>query len=228
MEFKLKSFILNHHLVQEYIHGTCSIIANHERTIQETFNLPNYSPLASSLYDGETFISPGRNFALGFFTPANSNNNNNNRYVDIWYNKIAGHTVMWVANRHHPINSTAGILSITTNGSLVITNGNSTTNRNLTGWSSSTDPFPGNYTLTVDRRDAPQLIFWAGSFRVWRSGPWTGVTPFNDPYSTVTSSFNFVRKKEEVSYSVGVVNNSILTRLLVDPSGTQRADRIST
>jgi len=153
---------------------------------------------------------------------------NNNRYVDIWYNKIAGHTAMWVANRHHPINSTAGILSITTNGSLVITNGNSTTNRNLTGWSSSTDPSPGNYTLTVDRRDAPQLIFWAGSFRVWRSGPWTGVTPFNDPYSTVTSSFNFVRKKEEVSYSVGVVNNSIITRLLVDPSGTQRADRIST
>ena len=207
------------------------------------------------------------------------NSNNNNRYIGIWYNKIVGHNVIWVANRHQPINGTTGILSITTNGSLVITEGSSTIiwsfalmtqvinpiaqlldtgnfivtskndpdkfawqsfdyptdtlipgmklgwdvtsglNRNLTGWSSSTDPSPGNYTLTVDRRGAPQLIFWAGSFRIWRSGPWTGVTPFNDPYSSNAFVFHFVIKKEEVSYSVSVVNNSILTRLVVNPSG---------
>jgi len=47
-------------------------------------------------------------------------------------------------------------------------------NRNLTAWSSP-DPSPGNYTLAVDLHGDPQVIFWAGSVREWRSGPWNGI-----------------------------------------------------
>lgn len=236
---------------------------------------------SQSLSDGEILISSGGTFALGFFTPAGSTNSN--RYVGVWYNKIPDHAVIWVANRSNPINSTTGILSITTNGSVVITDGNSTVIwlfssmtpvanpiaqlldtgnfivseyndlssiawqgfdyptdtlvpgmklgwdrksgliRNLTGWSSPNDPSPGKYTFAVQLHGDPQLILWDGSVRQWRSGPWNGIVPYNDPNSDTTFSFIFVNNKEEVSYTVDVVNNSTLTRLVVNSSGnTQR------
>jgi len=229
------------------------------------------------LSDGGILISSGGTFALGFFTPANSSNNN--RYIGIWYNKIPGRAVIWVANRLHPIYGTTGTLSITPNGSLLVSNGNSTDiwlfasttqvpnpiaqlldtgnfivadrsdpnsiawqsfdyptdtlipgmklgwdlksglHRNLTAWSSPTDPSPGNYTLAVDLHGDPQVIYWAGSVREWRSGPWNGIIPYNDPNSLITFSFIFVKNEEEVSYTVDVVNNSTLTRLVIDSFG---------
>ncbi|XP_072987531.1 receptor-like serine/threonine-protein kinase SD1-8 isoform X1 [Typha latifolia] len=71
---------------------------------------------------GETLISAGGIFALGFFTPANSTNH----YVGIWYNKISIQTVVWVANRQTPIADHAGNLSITADGDLIIFDSNST------------------------------------------------------------------------------------------------------
>ncbi|WOL07654.1 hypothetical protein Cni_G16401 [Canna indica] len=82
-------------------------------------------PLAD---DGTTLISTGSIFELGFFSPAGSSN----RYIGIWYHNIPIQTVVWVANRNRPINSRSGILTITANGTLVITDDNSTV-----FWSSS-------------------------------------------------------------------------------------------
>ena len=95
-------------------------------------------------------------------------------------------------------------------------------NRNLTAWSSATDPSPGNYTLAMDLRGDPQFIFWAGSAWKIRSDPWTGVdfsgmVPYNPSYST-TFAFNFVNNKEEIYYIANVVN-STLTRLVLNQSG---------
>ncbi|KAL8153679.1 hypothetical protein V2J09_011439 [Rumex salicifolius] len=47
---------------------------------------------------GETLISAGQNFELGFFNPHNSSR----RYVGIWY-KISPETIVWVANRENPL-----------------------------------------------------------------------------------------------------------------------------
>ncbi|XP_020242347.1 S-locus-specific glycoprotein S13-like [Asparagus officinalis] len=231
----------------------------------------------TNLADGDVLLSSTGTFALGFFTPDNSTTSN--RYIGIWYNKIPGQTVIWVANHFHPINGTTGILSITKNGSLVITAGGfpiiwlfvstkqatnpiaqlldtgnfvvaddtdsnsiawqgfdyptdtlipgmkvgwdakSGLNRNLTGWSSSTDPSPGIYTLAVDLHGDPQLIFWAGSVREWRSGPWIGRIPFYDNDSMDSFSFTFINNKNEVTYTADMVNNATLTRLVVNPSG---------
>ncbi|KAA8515411.1 hypothetical protein F0562_018978 [Nyssa sinensis] len=66
--------------------------------------------------DGETIISSGQKFELGFFSPGNSTL----RYVGIWYHNISVQSIIWVANRENPISTTAGVLTITSNGNLVV------------------------------------------------------------------------------------------------------------
>ncbi|CDP04300.1 unnamed protein product [Coffea canephora] len=68
--------------------------------------------------DPETIVSSGQSFALGFFTPVNSNN----RYVGITIN-IRAQSVVWVANRDNPIKDSAGSLAISGDGNLVVLNG---------------------------------------------------------------------------------------------------------
>ncbi|XP_010240988.1 PREDICTED: receptor-like serine/threonine-protein kinase SD1-8 [Nelumbo nucifera] len=71
-----------------------------------------------SLKDGQTLVSTDGNFELGFFTPGSSKY----RYVGIWYKKIPIKTVVWVANRNSPIPDSSGVLSIGTDGNLVLLN----------------------------------------------------------------------------------------------------------
>ncbi|KAH7662276.1 alpha-D-mannose-specific plant lectins domain-containing protein [Dioscorea alata] len=77
---------------------------------------------AQPLTGNETLISSDGKFALGFFKPVNSNNS----YVGLWYNKISERTIVWVANRKDPVTTSTGTLSISNNGSLLITDQNST------------------------------------------------------------------------------------------------------
>ncbi|XP_072955789.1 uncharacterized protein [Typha angustifolia] len=74
------------------------------------------------LTDGETLVSAGGCFAIGFFSPVNSRK----RYVGIWYHKVSIQTVVWVANRQTPLADPTGNLSITAGGDLVILDKNST------------------------------------------------------------------------------------------------------
>ncbi|XP_022753200.1 G-type lectin S-receptor-like serine/threonine-protein kinase At4g27290 [Durio zibethinus] len=82
-----------------------------------------------SIKDGETLISAGGSFELGFFSPGSSKN----RYVGIWYKKVSAGTVVWVANREAPVSDTSGVLSITSKGILALLNSN-----NSLVWSSNT------------------------------------------------------------------------------------------
>lgn len=74
--------------------------------------------LNQSFKDGDILVSSGEIFALGFFSPGNSGH----RYVGIWYNKVPEQTVVWVANRGNPINSSSAsaALSIDQSGNLVL------------------------------------------------------------------------------------------------------------
>ncbi|KAJ0983516.1 hypothetical protein J5N97_011771 [Dioscorea zingiberensis] len=118
--------------------------------------------LATPLADGETLVSAGGSFVLGFFTPANSHN----RYVGLWFNQISVQTILWVANRQHPVPDTTGTLKLTSDGNLIITNQNSTI-----FWSSATSSVTtpvakllGNGNLVV--REANAIT--NGSF-AWQS-----------------------------------------------------------
>ncbi|XP_024978054.1 G-type lectin S-receptor-like serine/threonine-protein kinase At4g27290 isoform X7 [Cynara cardunculus var. scolymus] len=66
--------------------------------------------------DGETVVSAGEMYEMGFFSPANSNN----RYLGIWYKKIATGTVVWVANGDLPLSNTSGTFKVTNEGLLQI------------------------------------------------------------------------------------------------------------
>ncbi|KAL1215951.1 G-type lectin S-receptor-like serine/threonine-protein kinase [Cardamine amara subsp. amara] len=73
----------------------------------------------SPLSIGQTLSSPNGSYELGFFSP----NNSRNQYVGIWFKNITPRVVVWVANRDKPITKTAANLSISSNGSLVLLEG---------------------------------------------------------------------------------------------------------
>ncbi|KAL5548132.1 hypothetical protein UlMin_003363 [Ulmus minor] len=60
-----------------------------------------------SIIDGETLVSSGQTFELGFFSPVNSKN----RYIGIWYRRTPD-VVVWVANRNNPLHDSLGELII--------------------------------------------------------------------------------------------------------------------
>lgn len=78
---------------------------------------------SQSLKDGDVIYSEGKRFAFGFFSLGNSKL----RYVGIWYAQVSEQTIVWVANRDHPINDTSGLIKFSTRGNLcVYASGNGT------------------------------------------------------------------------------------------------------
>ncbi|XP_042039074.1 G-type lectin S-receptor-like serine/threonine-protein kinase At4g27290 [Salvia splendens] len=65
---------------------------------------------------GDTLISSGGTFELGFFNPDNSNK----WYVGVWYKRIAPKTVVWVANRDNPLPDSSATLTLTPPGRLLL------------------------------------------------------------------------------------------------------------
>ncbi|RLM64523.1 hypothetical protein C2845_PM16G21030 [Panicum miliaceum] len=84
-----------------------------------------------NITDGETLVSAGGSFTLGFFSPAGVPTK---RYLGIWFTASGVDAVCWVANRHTPLNNTSGVLVIGTGGSLLLLDGP----RGQTAWSSNT------------------------------------------------------------------------------------------
>ncbi|MED6161408.1 hypothetical protein PIB30_060436 [Stylosanthes scabra] len=88
--------------------------------------------VGQSIQDGETLVSAGGSFELGFFSPGVPTN----RYLGVWYRDSSGNsTVVWVANKDIPIQSNkTSVLKLRQNGILQILNGST----NSTIWSSNT------------------------------------------------------------------------------------------
>ncbi|KAM3393208.1 hypothetical protein ACQJBY_014071 [Aegilops geniculata] len=75
---------------------------------------------------GNTIVSDGGAFALGFFSPTNSTSPPTKLYLGIWYNDIPELTVVWVANRETPainITPSSPMLSLTNSSNLILSNG---------------------------------------------------------------------------------------------------------
>ncbi|CAN8245104.1 unnamed protein product [Cochlearia groenlandica] len=73
----------------------------------------------SPLSTGQTLSSPDGTYELGFFSP----NNSRNQYVGIWFKNISPQVVVWVANRDKPVTRTTANLTISSNGSLILLEG---------------------------------------------------------------------------------------------------------
>ncbi|KAK9057011.1 hypothetical protein SSX86_024377 [Deinandra increscens subsp. villosa] len=91
------------------------------------------------LTDGDTLVSPAGIFELGFFRPGSSEN----RYLGIWYKKVPD-TVLWVANRNHPITGASPVILKVDNPGILILSNNI-----ITLWSSNTTNPSQNATATV-------------------------------------------------------------------------------
>ena len=102
--------------------------------------------------ESKTLLCKKGIFRFGFFTPANSTSRL--RYVGIWYDKIPVQTVVWVANRDAPINDTSGVVSISDDGNLVVTDG-----RNSLLWST-------NVTVPVAPNDTWIQLMENGNLRL--------------------------------------------------------------
>ncbi|XP_050134940.1 G-type lectin S-receptor-like serine/threonine-protein kinase At4g03230 isoform X1 [Malus sylvestris] len=67
---------------------------------------------------GDTIVSSGEKFELGFFTPNGSSQSR--RYVGIWYHGSNPKTVVWVANRDKPLSDAHGAFGIAEDGNLKV------------------------------------------------------------------------------------------------------------
>ncbi|XP_045814407.1 receptor-like serine/threonine-protein kinase SD1-8 [Trifolium pratense] len=123
------------------------------------------------LTTNQTLESSYETFVLGFIPGTNSN-----IYLAIWYKNIDPRTVVWVANRDHPLqnNSTNdGFLKIGDNGNIVLLN--SSSNNNLV-WSSNQTTVTKNQ-LVLQLLDHGNLVLRE--------------TNVNDPTKYLWQSFDF-------------------------------------
>ena len=106
-----------------------------------------------TIKDGETIVSKGEIFEMGFFSPGNSKK----RYLGIWYKKISTCTVVWVANRETPIADKSGIFKVSRHGNLLILNGSMSViwSSNSTVTIRSNDP-----VVVLQLLDTGNLVLW--------------------------------------------------------------------
>ncbi|KAG7956250.1 hypothetical protein I3843_11G114800 [Carya illinoinensis] len=117
-------------------------------------------PSSQSIRDGDTLVSAGGTFEMGFFSPGSSKS----RYIGIWY-VISSGTVVWVANRDTPLNDHSGVLTVTDEGVLALLN-----STNNVVWSTNTsrtaeNPVAqlldtGNLVVKDGNVDDPERFLW--------------------------------------------------------------------
>ncbi|KAL6198036.1 hypothetical protein ACLB2K_027828 [Fragaria x ananassa] len=87
----------------------------------QLYNITPSNPLAV----GETLVSPGSIYEIGFFSLSNSTD----RYLGLWHNNIYRRKYVWLANREKPLSvaDTSATLRISSNGSLELVDGKQNT-----------------------------------------------------------------------------------------------------
>ncbi|XVE80252.1 hypothetical protein DITRI_Ditri14bG0124800 [Diplodiscus trichospermus] len=125
-----------------------------------TWALTTLTP-GQSIKDGETLVSAGGSFELGFFSPGSSKS----RYLGIWYKKVSTGTVVWVANMETSISARSGVLSINDTGILAILNSTRSTIWSSNSSRNANNPVAelldsGNFVVK-DRNDSgPDNFLW--------------------------------------------------------------------
>ncbi|OMO63706.1 S-locus glycoprotein [Corchorus capsularis] len=92
----------------------------------------------------------------------------------------------------------------------------------ISSWKSSDDPAPGQFSWRIDPTGFPQLLVRKGTEIVYRAGSWNGLyftrrKPNNKPNPVY--SCQFIYDTNEVSYKCELLNNSVISRYAMNPSG---------
>ncbi|EFH62803.1 predicted protein [Arabidopsis lyrata subsp. lyrata] len=138
---------------------------------------------ASPLSFGQTPSSSNGVYELGFFSP----NNSRNQYVGIWFKGIIPRVVVWVANREKPVTDSTANFGISSNGSLLLSNG-----KHGVVWSTG-DIFASNGSR-AELTDYGNLVFIdkASGRTLWQSFEHLG----NTLLPTSTMMYNLVTKDQ--------------------------------
>ncbi|KAI4296584.1 hypothetical protein L6164_036533 [Bauhinia variegata] len=90
----------------------------------------------------------------------------------------------------------------------------------VSSWKSLSDPSTGFYSLTLERLNAPELIFWVNESRpYWRSGPWNGKI-FIGSLAMSTTGWSVGNEEDGSVYLVfNFPDNSSFTTVGLDPQG---------
>ncbi|XP_062005934.1 G-type lectin S-receptor-like serine/threonine-protein kinase At1g61460 [Rosa rugosa] len=127
----------------------------------EVYSITPSHPLA----EGQTLVSPGLIFKLGFFSP----NSSGNKYVGLWHKSFFPRKYVWIANREIPLaaTDTLATLSICSNGNLELVDGkqSSVWSANISNCSSAVLLDNGNFIV----KDGMGVDLWVS---------------FNDPSDT--------------------------------------------
>nr|CAB3468001.1 unnamed protein product [Digitaria exilis] len=241
---------------------------------------------AASISGNQTLVSAGGVFQLGFFSPGDGADGDR-KYLGIWYAKVPGPTIVWVANRQSPVINSPGELKLSPDGRLLIIDSRNATiwssaepstsittlasarlfddgnfvlssdgsgspgsvawqsfdyptdtllpgmklgvdnkagiTRNITSWSSPTDPSPGPYTFKLVTGGLPQFFLFRGpTTRIYTSGPWNGEMLTGVPYlKSQDFGFTVVSSPDETYYTYSIRNASLLSRFMVDGTSGQ-------
>ncbi|KAL0306454.1 UNVERIFIED_CONTAM: G-type lectin S-receptor-like serine/threonine-protein kinase [Sesamum radiatum] len=161
------------------------------------------------IVDGETMVSSGGMFELGFFSPGNSRS----RYVGMWYKNVTVMTVVWVANREAPLTSTSGMKF----GWNFITG----IETYLSSWKTIEDPAPGDFTYHLDPTGYPQIVMRQNKVVKFIIGPWNGLRFCGIPNTRGDPTYwlALVMNKNEVNYLEHSVDRSVVTRFTLSQSG---------
>ncbi|KAJ9554616.1 hypothetical protein OSB04_018661 [Centaurea solstitialis] len=146
-----------------------------------------------TLKDGNTIVSQGGTFELGFFSLGNSKN----RYLGIWYKKISVFTVVWVANREKPITDTSGGFKVSANGNLMVLSGG-----NTVIWSSNSTVSDRNLNPVAQLLETGNLVVW-DTISTKRSLIWQSFNYFGDtflPGMKIGKDLETGREKNSISW----------------------------
>ncbi|PKH89212.1 hypothetical protein CRG98_049972 [Punica granatum] len=151
---------------------------------------------SQSMSEDETLISPGGKFQLGFF----STDNSSKRYLGIWFYDIRIRTIIWVANRNKPLESSPGLLKIE-HGNLVIQN-----HSGQAIWASNTQNLSSSST-TAKLLDSGNLVLKYGNSEsyLWQS--------FNHPTDTMLTGM-----KVGWDFKAGMEKQLMSWKSALDPS----------
>ncbi|XWS51983.1 hypothetical protein CRYUN_Cryun11dG0028600 [Craigia yunnanensis] len=119
---------------------------------------------AQSISNGKTLVSSSESFELGFFSRGNSKN----IFLGIWYKNIPG-AVVWVANRNSPIADAGGVLTINSDGNLILFDGTNSTVWSSNGSRKAEGPVAqlldsGNFVVKDNKTKQPVQIYLWQSF----------------------------------------------------------------
>ncbi|KAJ0684561.1 putative non-specific serine/threonine protein kinase [Helianthus annuus] len=94
--------------------------------------------------------------------------------------------------------------------------------RYYTSWKSEDDPAAGDFSVRLDSRGYPELLLLRDGQEIkFRSGPWNGLRFSGNPNMKPNPiyKYTFVVNQREIYYQYNLVNTSVYTRLVVQPTG---------